>query len=390
MSTLRASWSQPDARRAAVLAAALAFVLSWALLHTGFYSHGALVDTPTYQGYAEQVRAGGLPYRDFALEYPPGALAVFLPPSWAGSYADAFGWLMALLGVACVVLVALAGARPWGVAFVAVSPLLAGSLLLSRYDLWPAALAAAAMAALLADRHRLGWAALGAAFAAKLYPAVLVPLALAWTWRRRGPRAAALAAAAGAAVALAAFGLFLVAAPHGLWESVRGQLSRPLQVESLAASALTTFGDPATETSHGSQNVVGHGTLAALSAAAGLAALAALWAAFALGPAERGRLTRYAAACVCAFVVFGKVLSPQYLVWLVPLVPLVRGRRGVAATALLAAALLTTQAWFPKRYWGYALEWHLAWVVLARNLLLVALLCVLALSPPGRGRARSS
>ena len=67
-----------------------------------------------------------------------------------------------------------------------------------------------------------------------------------------------------------------------------------------------------------------------------------------------------------------------------PLVPLVRGRRGVAAAILLTLALVLTQVWFPLRYWSYAGSFHLAWVVLARNVLLVVLLAVLVL--PLRGR----
>jgi hypothetical protein len=61
-------------------------------------------------------------------------------------------------------------ARPpvHGVVLVAVSPLLAGALILTRYDLWPAAFVAAGVAALVADRHRLGWLGLACAFTAKL------------------------------------------------------------------------------------------------------------------------------------------------------------------------------------------------------------------------------
>ncbi len=65
--------------------------------------------------------------------------------------------------------------------------------------------------------------------------------------------------------------------------------------------------------------------------------IVALWLAFLRGPVDQDRLVRYSAACVCAFVAFGKVLSPQFLLWLVPFVPLVRGRRGLAATGLLAS-----------------------------------------------------
>jgi hypothetical protein len=82
------------------------------------------------------------------------------------------------------------------------------------------------------------------------------------------------------------------------------------------------------------------------------------------------------------------VLSPQFLIWLVPLVPLVRGLRGIAACVLLAAALIMTQVYFPQRYWEYIFHLHLAWVVLVRNLLLVALLVTVSL--PERARVRSS
>jgi hypothetical protein len=83
--------------------------------------------------------------------------------------------------------------------------------------------------------------------------------------------------------------------------------------------------------------------------------------------------------------VFGKVLSPQFLIWLIPLVPLVRGRRGLLAGGLLAAALVLTQLWFPYRYWELALEFDAAasWLVLLRDVALVALLVVLTVRARG-------
>jgi hypothetical protein len=93
---------------------------------------------------------------------------------------------------------------------------------------------------------------------------------------------------------------------------------------------------------------------------------------------------------VAAFVAFGKVLSPQFLIWLLPLVPLVRGRRGLTASAVLALALVLTQLWFPYRYWRLALQQDAiaSWLVFARDLVLVALVFVLAM--PRREQARSA
>jgi uncharacterized membrane protein len=365
--------SPPRSRPEVAAAAGGLFLLCWGLVHLDYWSRGALVDWPTYQRYGDAILNHGLvPYRDFAVEYPPGALVVFIPPAAFADYAAAFAWEMAVVGV---LLVAVVAAIRWQAAlYVAFAPLLAGSLILSRFDLWPALLTVAALAALLGQRHRLGWGLLGAAVAAKLWPLVLVPLVLVWSYRAGRIRAALV----GLAVTAAIFVPFAIVAPHGLWNSVSGQASRPLQIESLGASLFTAFGHPTVISSHGSQNISGHGAVAAFFAVLQLATLVALWIAFARGPATGDRLVRYSAAAVCAFIAFGKVLSPQFLLWLIPLVPLVRGRRGVAATVLLTVALDLTQAWFPRRYWDYVYAFDGAGAVLARNLALVALLAVLA------------
>jgi uncharacterized membrane protein len=371
LKSLRLFPSEDAALRAG--AAAAVFLGCFSLAHFWFWAHGQISDIGEYQDYGTAIVHGGLvPYRDFAVDYPPGALPMFIVPELAGGYTTAFELLMAACGLVLVGVVE--RVRPRAAWLVAVSPLLVGSTLYTRFDLWPALLATAAMAALIFNRDRLGWGLLGVAVAAKAWPLVLVPLAFVWSWRRGHRRAPLVGAAVLCAIVLP----FVALSPHGVWESVHGQASRPLQVESLGAAFVTTFSHPDGITSHGSQNIVGFGWLATASVIVGGLALLALWIAFARGAQTSARLLRYAAATTCAFMAFDKVLSPQFLIWLIPLVPLVRGRRGLAGAALLTAAVVLTQVWFPIRYWDYALDFHLAGVVLARDLVLVALLAVLA------------
>ena len=171
MTTLSASSSRPaDAgyAAAATLVAVVLFLFCWALLHRGFFAHDPIVDTPVYERYGSAIDSGQVPYRDFALEYPPGALPVFVLPALGGargdSYRRRFEALMALLGelmivTVAVALAALGAGRRWLLAalgLAAVAPLLLGPVVLSRFDLWPAALTAAALAALAGDGLRLG------------------------------------------------------------------------------------------------------------------------------------------------------------------------------------------------------------------------------------------
>jgi hypothetical protein len=401
VSTRSASWSRPAERAGVALAAvcaAGAFAISWGLLHLPVYAHAQIRDTPVYRAYGEAVVHGEVPYRDFDVEYPPGALPVFVLPA-VGSpsehgYRTRFDLLMLVCGIGAVAAVAAAlgalGAGStrllWALAFTGVTPLLLGSVLLTRYDLWPAALAAAALATLCAGRNRLSLALLGLATAAKVYPAVLAPLFVAHVWRRRGAREAGVAAGIGLVVTAAIFAPFVALAPGGVRDTVVRQTTRPLQIESLGSAVLLAahhlFGlGLRVDFSHGSQNLGGSlpDAVGAAESALVLAGLAALWIWFARRPRDTETLVRASAAAVCLFVAFGKVLSPQYMIWLIPLVPLVRGKRGLAAGALFALALVLTQLWFPDRYWSlvYGFGGYESALVLARDAVLVALVGVL-------------
>jgi hypothetical protein len=398
------SWSRPaDGRLPAALAVVVAiglFIAAWWGLHRDFFVHAQISDLPVYQGYGSAMEHGRLPYRDFDVEYPPGALPVFVLPALAhahglGSYADNFDlliWLCGALALACMA-VALRELRAsplrlWGaLAFAALAPLALGSVVLTRFDLWPAALTVGALAAVLAGRNRLGLGVLGLGIAAKVYPVVLAPIFLLHLWRSRGRREALLCAGVCGLVLVACFVPFVALAPHGVWASVLRQTTRPLQIESLGAAVLIAGHhlaglDLTMRTGSGSQNLVGalpHDVGRALTVLQ-LVAVAGVWAWFWRGDQRsRERLVAASAAAVCGFVALGKVLSPQFLIWLVPLVPLVRGRRGLVASTLLAGALVLTQLWFPNRYWWLVYGFHTreTILVLARDAVLLALLGVL-------------
>jgi glycosyl transferase family 87 len=406
-----ASWfQQADWGRAglAALAAAAVFAAAWTAVHYGFYADNHIVDTPVYQRYGDAIVGGNVPYRDFTIEYPPAAVPTFAVPSLIVSrgasrsaYDRAFGLLMAICGAAVVALVALTLVRDRastarlaaGCALAALAPLALGSVLLTRFDLWPAALVAAAIAALVCGRDRLALGALGLGIVAKVYPVVLLPIFLAFVWKRRGRREALIGLGVAAGVVALCVLPFVGLSPHGVWASSLRQTSRPLQIETIGSGALLVLHQVVglhltMVSSHGSQNLVGRvpDVLAVVEAVLEAAVVVAIWIWFARGPAESGRLFRACAAAVCAFVLFGKVLSPQFLIWLVPLVALVRGRRGLAAGSVLVACLVLTQIWFPYRYWRLALEFDAvaSWLVLVRDLGLLLLLAVLVW--PGRVR----
>src|SRR5262249_61886230 len=121
-------------------------------------------------------------------------------------------------------------------AVVASAPLLVGHVFVERFDVWPAALTAAALAAALRGRYALGGAALGLGAAAKVYPALLLPVLVIVAVRQRGVRAAIASAAAAVGTAVVVFLPFAIVGWPETWATLRHQLGGGLQVEPLASS----------------------------------------------------------------------------------------------------------------------------------------------------------
>jgi hypothetical protein len=367
-------------------------IATCALPNVGLLDANGKADTGLYSLYGGRIAHGHVPYRSgFSMEFPPGAIPALAIPALPRSnyvpWFKAFELVCAMAAVAAVAY-ALADADPLrrlgAVTVAAIAPAALGPITLNSFDLWPAALAGWAVALVLRGRPRWGLALLGAATAAKLYPALLAPALLTYAGQRYGRREMWRSLLVAAAVVVAVFAPFAAIAPGGLRASLQQQLTRGLQVESLGGSILGV----AHRLGAGYHIVVSHSPFSFDVAGAGATALATVltlgvvaatafgWRALARGPLDRDRTVLAVAATAVAFVAFAKVLSPQYLVFLIPLVPLVDS---LAAWAVFVLALGLTQIWarFPEPFLQITHLGPLIWAVLARNLVLVGLYVLL-------------
>ncbi len=237
--------------------------------------------------------------------------------------------------------------------------------------------------------------AAGLAGACKVVPLLAVPVIVAadWTfWRARG-RWAALGAWIAAGLALG-FAPMVLASPHALADFVRYHGGRGLQVESTWALLLGAgrwiAGTAAPASfAFGSFNLDGAvaGALAEAALPLTVLAIAALAAWTARDASDEGRrVERVARAALAATAVVwlgGKVFSPQYLTWGVPLALAVPGRRAAKTLWLFGAALVLTQTYHRGFYSELAAQRFFGiFTVLARQAVLAALAVLLVRRAP--------
>ena len=397
-----------------------------------------------YYENASKVMAGQVPYRDFLFEYPVLSFPLFLIPrllvSDLDSYKVAFVVEMLLFDAAAIVLVArhvsasegigrVPGRLGWYTLFCAsLSPLVIG-----RFELAPMILAFAAARWWFSGRNVRGGVTAGLGTLMKVFPGAVAALALVWEvsqlgrspsppggegGRRPGegadnqelaspdpsdlptaglsPRVLSatpkLTRARGTAAFLAtlAVGLAIWFALGGrrVWESLGYHAGRGLEVESLYGGALFLWGTIAgTDVPWVFNYKAFHvapewgARLAPLAFPVQAAALLLVMARFWRSGMSEGM--RYSAAAVVAFIVTGKVLSPQYFIWLFPFLAVLEGPTGRLARQIFLLGCLTTALLYPGPGFVMVLD-HRAGAILLlnlRNILLVWLLAWLVFGP---------
>jgi uncharacterized membrane protein len=385
-------------------AAALQFV-AWALVLSLLSRMVPLLweatspDVARYAFIAESIRRGSWPYAQFQFEYPPLTLIPLLIPlhsATVAGYAREFRIEMLAVFTLTALVTTWAAVRLWGTlgrslaaaAAFAAAVVASGMIGLNRFDGTVALVVALCVLCLACRRWALAGLMVGLGFSLKLMPIVLLPLVLVMARRWRLVWWATLAAAAGAVIP---FVPFVVRDPGRFWASlVGGQTARGLQIESVAASPflLRDVLQPGSVTvvvpPGGSMSILAAGAQVANSLAPMtvlalvIVAYLVIWRVREALRADSEAVPVAVLALMLAAMCGNKVLSPQHMIWVLPVVALalVAKRPSFRVPAAIAfVAIILTQVEYPGMYMSIMHLGHTAiLVVAARNLLLVGAL----------------
>lgn len=327
--------------------------------------------------YEQIATADGVWYRDAAIEYPPGSVVVI--EAVHGTTLFDTQRRLALSQLAFDL--AAAGALAWGFGRRTASaylllglPFLAVPFLYLRLDLVPVALAAAGLASWRRRHDAMGDVAGGALVAlgavAKLWPAALVGIVVV---QRRWRAVAALVGVG--AVCGAAW--VAVAGVDGALQVVSFRGAKGWQVESLTGIVVHLLDPGRVHVDGGAwrTGILPPGARTALSVLS-LATVVVTWRWAARRADDPAILYGVApTACVLALLVWAPIISPQYVLWLLPFaaVATAAGDRTLGWLIAGAAALSTYSLGTIKAQIDG--EAYATWPILVRNVVLVAALC---------------
>ncbi len=360
-------------------------------------------DVTLYFNYARRTLSGEIPFIDFKIEYPPFSLVFFILPALfsfplGGLNRDLYAcffhlecflfeagtlWLSYLLLKRVYPLARITVFTPRLIWFT-LGGLAISLYLLQRFDIGVAFLLTLGL--YLIYDQKPGWSgivlAMGAS--AKLYPAIVLPFAVFYLWRYQGNRRQALHCLAGFTFFGAVFNLpFLILNPWGYLSFLKFHIERGIEIESVFATigVMGHYLKLAPAISINDHNSLGLTsqwvqTLATFSTFLTVAGLLALFY-FAWKATKPGNqlstdwLIQVTALGVLWFILANKVLSPQYLIWMLGFLPFWKGVK----KPLLLIALLLSILPFPFLIdWLFLLDWLPMAILATRNGLLLIIL----------------
>ncbi len=342
-------------------------------------------DIAYFLGAARHVMAGEMPYRDFSFEYPPGALLPVVLPAVLAHSTETTAYLWAFVAQSALLagVITLLLARSTGLksAVVFNSLLAIGAAFVPlRFDLLPALLTLLAVMWAI-DRPGRSGAILALGVCVKLYPLVLLPFLVLPHLAERNWKALfqSLSAFAGTMLAIL-LPTYLLSRGH-VFDFFAFHGARGLQIESvggafvLLASKLHWAG-ASVGTNFFSSNVtspwskVATAVMRVLMLAALVVHFVVCWARYRKNTFATHELAIMVTTVLWIFIAGNKVFSPQYMVWVLPLVAMTLDRVRVVATATLLSAIV-----FPFLYDALKqIEWLPVALVCARNGIVIVLI----------------
>ncbi len=334
--------------RRKIVIAAVIWVFTRIVLGFELSDAGVCQDVQLYYNYAESFADGQLPYADFKLEYPPGALLFFLVPGVAANTELGFNQMfiftsIILEGMTLAVIAYIL--RLMGKEKELASGILAGVVIYGlqsyygymRFDLLPAFLTVVALLGCVQGRRWLSWMAIGGGFAVKLYPIALAPLVFLYWWHENRGQVSCFLREVGWALLFAGgtvaclWGPFWWLVGSDFWSFISYHSQRGLQVESLYANVLALL-KPVIETGTEFKFGAWHlkGVVATEVAGVSMLVMAFVFLilyALLYFAAKKWTREEFAVRLPGLFLVFiitflltGKVLSPQYIMWVTPFI----------------------------------------------------------------------
>lgn len=324
------------------------------------FIHG---DVKLYQSVVGDLLSGTLPYRDRTFEYPPYILPVLLFPQLFGEaqYPAAFMILLLVVNYMIMLLllrITIRGSEPLrsllSLATYCVAIPFLRFFLLQRYDLWPALISLVGIWMLCSERYVLSGLFIAAGIGVKVYPVLFVPVLFVLAARKNKGRPFLR----GLIVGLLPMALLSLILPW--WRFAQFHGSRGLQCESIYASVLWlgqqlglthtkwVFVRAWIEVQGPSATALLPWARVLFAVTVILSVTMATLAAARLYKPSAAEIARVLLVPLLAFVAFNQVLSPQYMIWILPLAALACLEGNPWPVILIVFAAILTPIFYPS------------------------------------------